>query len=354
MNRSASGQALPYMLVMMVVLIISWAMMLNVAQLLTDRMIMQNAVDNAALSAAVCKARLLNKLGQLNYLIGCALYGTEYGITNYNSYGVTGGVYGICPQVVGAADFKCFTDTQKKIGSVLDASHSGCTGMDNGSAESERIIVSIRNLVNGLIKVQDALIAQYRFEFDNPVLSANRMYKIAQRQDQINVNSKIKYIIVINPESLSLNDIVRNENGIDYCKTKSICISVPPNPITPAGIHGHAFWTADYVHERKSWLYADQESFFRNQKIIVVAGSNNDSESTKGYPVFGKWIGLSWPAISVTAAAAVYNTQGPMFTVEQKGRPSDEISPVIKAYKRAEKGGWDAHLVPVEDLGIMH
>ena len=63
------GQAMPYFFMMMVVLVLCWAMIVNIAKLVKDRMMMQNAADNAALSVAVYKARVLNKLGQLNFLM---------------------------------------------------------------------------------------------------------------------------------------------------------------------------------------------------------------------------------------------------------------------------------------------
>src|SRR3989339_34221 len=85
-KNKGSGQVMPYFLIMMVVLIISWAMLLNIAKLLRDRMVMQNAADNAAISVAVYKARVLNTLGKMNYLIACALYGGENGLLSYHEY----------------------------------------------------------------------------------------------------------------------------------------------------------------------------------------------------------------------------------------------------------------------------
>ena len=47
--RNRKGQVLPYMLIMSIVLILSWAMMLNIAKVLRDKMILQNTVDNGVL-----------------------------------------------------------------------------------------------------------------------------------------------------------------------------------------------------------------------------------------------------------------------------------------------------------------
>ena len=341
------------MLVMMVVLVISWAMMLNIAKLLSDRMILQNAADNAALSAATAKARLLNKLGQLNYLMGCALYGTAEGMTNYNSYGVTGGIYGVCLQGAGPADFQRYKDTQERIGSIFDASHNPyCTGIDKGWNESAKLITAARNLVFGMAKAQDALRYQFLSEFAVPIPSFNRIFTIAQNQEF--GKDGVDDIYVINPQSVLLEDVIRNRNGVGYCKTESFCVSVPPNPITPPGAHVHVYWAKDYIREKESWLYVDKEKFHKNLRITVLAVKKSASASGKGYPLLGKWIGIEWPEMNAVASAAVFNRRGPMFPVEERGRPSDRISPVIQSYKDAEKGGWDAQLVPAKKMGIQH
>ena len=72
------GQVLPYMLVMSIILILSWAMMLNIAKVLRDKMILQNTVDNAAISIANLSARTLNLLGQTNYLMATVLSTAGY------------------------------------------------------------------------------------------------------------------------------------------------------------------------------------------------------------------------------------------------------------------------------------
>ena len=152
-QKGSNGQAMPFFLAMIVTLIICWAMMLNIAKLLLDRMVLQNAADNAVMSVAVCKARLLNRLGQLNYLIACALYGTEEGIVNYCTFGLAGGTYARCSQV-GPGDFEVFpwNDTQQRVACIADcASHGVCSGVDYGLNSSDRFVGYIRNLVKTLI-----------------------------------------------------------------------------------------------------------------------------------------------------------------------------------------------------------
>ncbi|MDR3275013.1 MAG: hypothetical protein LBS81_03395 [Endomicrobium sp.] len=68
--KNNRGQTLYYFLIFTVILVISWAMMLNIACLIRDRIRLQNEADYIALSIATYKARVLNFLGGTNYLIG--------------------------------------------------------------------------------------------------------------------------------------------------------------------------------------------------------------------------------------------------------------------------------------------
>jgi len=76
--KNRKGQVLPYMLIMSIVLILSWAMMINIAKILRDKMILQNNVDNTAISIANLQARTLNLLGETNYLMATVLSTAGY------------------------------------------------------------------------------------------------------------------------------------------------------------------------------------------------------------------------------------------------------------------------------------
>ena len=60
------AQVLPYFLIMAMVLLISWAMLINIAKVIRDRMVLQNNLDNAVISVANLQARTLNLLGLTN------------------------------------------------------------------------------------------------------------------------------------------------------------------------------------------------------------------------------------------------------------------------------------------------
>ena len=72
------GQVLPYFLIMSMILVISWAMLINIAKVIRDRMILQNNLDNAVISVANLQARTLNLLGVTNHLIATVLSTSAY------------------------------------------------------------------------------------------------------------------------------------------------------------------------------------------------------------------------------------------------------------------------------------
>ena len=76
--NNRKGQVLPYMLVMSLILIFSWAMMVNIAKILRDKMILQNYVDNTVISVANLQARTLNLLGATNSLMATVLSTASY------------------------------------------------------------------------------------------------------------------------------------------------------------------------------------------------------------------------------------------------------------------------------------
>ncbi len=354
---------MPFFLAMIVTLIICWAMMLNIAKLVLDRMVLQNAADNAVMSVAVCKARLLNRLGQVNYLMACALYGSENGFGNYCNLGFTLPlvIYGVCFQVVpftpiAPADYELFEDTQQRVGCMGDviAKHPICPGNEFYSFHSSDTCIKkfVKGVVHMGIIVQEALKLEFKIRAN---IIAN---SIATRQ-QINSqgeNVGADYATVITPNSILLEELQRNMNGVGYCKSNVLCVSSPWCPGLPSGFHTHVFWTELEPPEKNegSWLYADRECFDKNQKIILMAVKNGNSSSNRGFPLFARWLGIEWPTITTVASARVYNRNGPMFTLETKGSPSDQISPVIRAYKDAQYGGWDAQLVPCNYMEIQH
>jgi hypothetical protein len=351
--HSQKGQAMPYFFMMMVALVMSWMMLINVGKLMTERIMMQNAADNAALSVATYRARVLNKLGRLNHTLACLLYGTEAGVSNYFYGGAFAGPYGVCSPVPVYVP-EMMVDNQQKIAAVPDIMLLGmgkcASGTSSGSDETSQTISSIRNLVKGMVTMQDAIRLPYP---GGAAVLANNIAKIQQKSaDGSDTGADNAAVIPWGGANGYKLGLLRNENGIKYFSTKTIYISVPPIPVVlPPGAHAHVWLTEEYAQEDKSWLYADKEEFYKHHKITVLATKNAGTESS--YPFAAGLFGnITWPSIQTMASAAVYTStentaDGPMFTIEENGSPGDKISPAIKAFRNAEKGGWDAHLVPL-------
>jgi len=355
---------MPYMLLMMVALVISWAMMLNIAKLLTDRMIMQNAADNAAMSVAIYQARVLNLVGRLNYYIGCTL---------------GAGVY---PYVVQMNEFD-----QHMVGCLTD-------GLDNGPELNAARYAG----ANGM-RVWTRLASNFEFALvDGYRLATYSILSgIANKQDFKDNNIKVIWPL---PMSCSIDGLQRNDNQVTYYKTVNWSIPAPCGLI-------HVVTPKEYCTENYSWYYIANEGKFANRKITAILSKDNED----GYPILGKWLGISWPSIEVTASASVYNRAGPMFPRTKSnatGVPkallpvfaancafqlnrlnnirnnaallpgpipamvatfaiggyseeatrhlttalNDKETP-IRADQDAENGGWDAHLVPAK-YGVQH
>ncbi|MFH1367820.1 MAG: hypothetical protein ABII64_01710 [Elusimicrobiota bacterium] len=356
--RNPRGQVLPYALVMLLVLIMCWAMMLNIAKLTADRMITQNAADNAAVSAAVYRARALNTLGLMNNAIGALLYGGNDAVTSfcwtYHKYCVSVGLTGLPAGAAiplfpmgglnpGDLPGEYAEDNQKKVAGYFDT---------YGSNDHLQVRL-IKTAVEQLSKTQQ-LIAKTIYPVKVRLL-ANDIGK-RQEKNRAGEYSGADLTYIARGTSLGLKT---NTNGPEYHRSKKLgwpesflikgaintLIALTGTPVEIKEIYQAERWSSG----NSSWLYADKEEFDKNHKITVIC-----ERQEKGYPLLAGWFGIKWPSIKTIAAAGTYNTAGPMFPVETNEKPSDAISPVIREYQKAEDHGWDAHLAPVKQMGILH
>ncbi len=401
MRINNKGQVLPYYLMTMMVLLVCWAMLLNMGKLLKDRIVMQNAADNAALSVAVYRARTLNLLGKANELMGTVL------------------ACGAFPMLVPLPTY----DIRYVGGSISNfpypLSDVHCRGGFENSVDYAGVN-RIRFTVRSLSNFQKALVWAY------PVQSLAVAQSIGKRQElnASNEPSGADRVLLIpghlaeslteglaSPEgifsSLSperLLGVRRNSSRITYFKTRNMGATVSR--------HYHIVLPVKWTTEDVSWYVAGNK--FHQQKIVALAVKGGSSGSNAGYPVFSSLLNVSWPSTMAVAAAATYNTKGSMipetdgtctgvpqwlmwtaaalelgqlhkmaqlakdikaipllgppaslalsgYTIYCAGETAyystkalkDDQTPVWK-YEQAEQGGWDAHLVPVGDGVIRH
>lgn len=366
-GRHPRGQAMPYMVVMMLILVMCLAMMFNIAKLTTDRMIMQNAADNAAVSCAVYRARVLNTLGLMNYAIGTLLYGGKDPVTaycwTYHEYAVTTGARGF-PKGFAIPLFPMgglnprdlpgayAADNQREIAGYLDI-YSDMAGSNNHLQ-----VQLIKTAVDSLSRAQDTLAHTVY-----PLNLRRLAFEIGKRQDICgNGNYAAADIThVMQGASLGLNT---NKNGVIYHKSEKLdylrsaavklavntLLALAGSPVDIKEVYRAARWSAG----KSSWLYAEKNEFDRNHKIVVISLKKPDSDSNDGYPLFADWFDIEWPFITTIASAGSYNTAGAMFPCEESKTPSDRISAVLREYSKASGNGWDAHLIPVQQKGVIH
>jgi len=289
--KKQSGQALPYFMAMLVVLVLCWAMIMNIAKLLHDRMMMQNAADNAAQSVAIYQARVLNVVGYMNYKIAEAIAGGAFPVLTpiklYNQ------------QYVGHADDSI---CKKPSGLFAYSTH-----------EESSHVSGLRNLITGLAMAQQSVIDAY------PVDAQFIANDIASRQEY-NSSKETTGADLAMVVPATIGGIKKNNQSIKYFST----IVYEVNWVSVSGLslkkkHAHIFlpgkgFNDPWREDNMSWYYIDDKDAFSKRKVTVMAIKKGNSDSNKGYPLMGNLFGLTgWPEITTKASAAVYNPRGPMF-----------------------------------------
>lgn len=359
-KKNISGQALPYFMMMMVALVLCWAMMINIAKLLKDRMVAQNAADNAALSCAVHQARMMNMLARINKAMAEIFYNetvyVQTGFPLFGSIGAGGGNYGICgilPVIPQKAGKYALANNVSKIAAIADiiAGMTKCNfGRDCPGKANQKIKAGINSII---ARVNLMVTAQTTISKIGPAFSGTIARDVAKRQE---FNSKDEPTGPTVPQrpfginSLSAN-LKKNRQKIEYYEATHSWFSIPPVPIVkPDGQHGHWVLSKRIGEIDASWRYGKEDSFHR-KRIILRVVKDADDPSNKGYPFLGKWFGIEWPKIHAIAAAAYYNPESASFVLKSENKSEYKK---IEENIEAESGGWHAQLVPLGIVGILH
>ena len=396
------GQVLPYMLVMTIVLILSWAMMLNIAKVLRDKMILQNTVDNAAISIANLSARTLNLLGQTNYLMATLLSTAGYPESLTFDTLLSAIPKAIRDKVEG---FLIYTprlyvpsfSTNKICGSMIPGHFCDykCGGINTQYSGVKHLRETIQTIQN----FQDLLVTNYALQY-LPLLASfwkDDMQIIVMpsrfAKNITNFNFGNFGLIDIKPKAWL--GIKKNSKKIKYYKTKNYCFNIE-------AVHAHFVGAEEYKTDEYSW-YVQDENFYDKKFIAFGRKSLN-----KNYPLFKRVFDITMPSLIAISAAGIYNVKDPMlpeketvytganlaiatlssFTLLAKqskmlitlanevsaipligwaiatvvyGLEADMITvatynfyqaqndkqtPIYK-YNKAKDGGWDSHLVPL-------
>jgi len=178
--------------------------------------------------------------------------------------------------------------------------------------------------------------------------------EIGKRQE-IGANDNKTGADIIIPLNTCALGLLPNKQTIDFCGTDQVFVSIPAVWPWP-GLHAHIAFTESVGTVDKTWYFADRNKFFK-KKITVIAVKNSDSGSNKGYPLFGDWIGITWPSMQTVASACYYNKSGPGNVLYTNPSSGDVHETHVRDsfYESRDHGGkWQAHLVPVNQFAIMH
>lgn len=294
MKTGQKGQILPFYFICILVICMFWFTLVNVAKLLKDRIMVQNAADNAVVSIAIMRARALNQLGFINALLGIPVVGL-----GLSSGGITH-VWWISDfkGKLGVPDFKKAKDAKKCIENII------------------RYQRTIRKTYGG-----------------GTAYLVGR--KIAKSQEIAANGRKTGADSIFIKSGLSLR-LKPNKGDIFYWGTSYIPTPKGPIPIPVPPI-------SSYYRKRDTerWLEQDEDNFYKQKTTLVAV---KQAGSSPGYPLGGKVLGFNkWFDVNAIASAGVYNTKGPMFPEKDEER----FLSIILEYKDAKDGGWEAHLVPV-------
>lgn len=298
--KNEKGQIIVFVALSILSLAMFWMMLINIGKMVKDRIMMQNAADCAAQTAACIRARALNIIGSANALLGLPV--VTLGIPEF--------VWWPCP----------------KPHFFLGIFPKPC---DHKAKEAKAFIGAI-------IKSQEEINKAYGGGW-----AWIQATNVARRQELNHKGEACGADRIIPLDSFSLR-LYRNRGDIWYWGT--IWVKTPgytgPVPVPPIlkGIR---------VRNGKRWY--EQDTDFHKKKMRIIAYKGSSSISNRNYPLGKKFFNLNkMPAISTIAAARPYNTVGPMFP--KKGQnyglaASKEFLPFF-----LKKKGWDAQLVPVGKL----
>ncbi|MDR2860883.1 MAG: hypothetical protein LBV66_03510 [Elusimicrobiota bacterium] len=354
--KNNSGQTLYYFLVFIMILVISWAMVLNIAKLIRDRMIMQSKADNIALSIAVHKARTMNFVGACNYLIGSIL------------------AIGTKPEIV-----QIPTLSTKGVAAFPFGDYKG----NSTNKALDKDVAMMKSVVDGLQTAQetamishllyhDALMVEYLSDPDYKLIiypTAVPTKSNAEKYFGLKRNKKgITYLKTVNTEPRPYPHIVYNPFPLKDItdliteKLSGAVISVmeklgmDPENIIKNALNLSSGFMKEKVYKKSdySWYITDEN--FSDQKVQVVLLK---PAKDKNRPLFSKLLKIKYPTMAAFSAASIYNVDGTMFPSKESdliGKPDTEV--LLAATTTAQSAIFIAQMVtkdstPYKILSIL-
>lgn len=265
-----------YFAILCLIILISWAMMLNIAKVITQRMELQNKADNVALSIAVDRARTMNIVAAMNYLIGVAF------------------VLGNWPAVVQTPMYD--------IG-WTGAYYRGDMGTTNGNRNAD--VKRLRSIIVSFQNIQKAAIF------------GHNEYVMFKAASLVNDDGLFPVIMPLGVTAAGLG-LKRNTRKATFETTYNLSI---------LGVHG-VYPGGQAATLNETWFISTKDIY--KQKIYVTLIKYQSG----GIWSLAKLFGSTKPNVYAYSAAAIYNTKGTMFPSGESaitGLPNAEVALIIEA-----------------------
>ncbi|MGM0440876.1 MAG: TadE/TadG family type IV pilus assembly protein [Elusimicrobiota bacterium] len=320
LKRDCRGQMLIIGAFSIFSLVLFWYTMINVGMLVRNRIQVGNAADNAALTGAVARARVLNLIGALSGQLAVKL--------SLDSY--------FSPKFVWP----------------FDGQICGCSCKDTNDTRAENIKDAVDTITPMIDSLMDA-------ETDDPMRGYGQA--LARRaalrtlrsveEDQFSgimpfIMSRFPvgdvYIQATEWDGLNLS---REELDIKIYPTKVMCEPCGSPPSCQCCEYWPAIGKEIVPDNLDSWAYIEDEEAFKDSL-------SQTWEVSKNTEFFGNIFGednVGW--VTSESRAVVYNTEvgdkgdGPMFTTTTPNDSCSTSDPIYSYYDAAKGGGWRAKLV---------
>jgi len=285
-NRNEKGQIAVMMVLSVLSLAMMWMMAVNMGKLVSDRIMMQNAADSSAYTAATLKAQSLNQLGFYNNSLAGML------------------VFSDLASAIGLGNVKICWFPYLNSQAAYAAYQSASTLLD------------MLNVSSGIYILKEAL-------------------SVARRQRIVNGSSDGADWIIPgsmlsfnNPLDFVSSGLTRKKESVHFCNT--VIIYGVPVPVPGS------------QKKVKTWFYHKYDT---GPRASVVTAVKRYSKADF-LPMGRKFFGISkMPTIYTVAAARPYNPKGSMFPVGEGGKAVGVIAKYVKG-----ANGWKAQLVPAGSL----
>lgn len=249
--KDEKGQILPFVALTLLALVMFWMTVVNVGKMVRDRIMLQNAADAAAQSAACVKAKALNSIGKINALLGIPVF------------------------TLGWPEFVWWPYINHNVPKFII----------QGLTISQNILYFLSGL------------AAYRIAHvvarENGADGIDALLILSSREREFFIDGSIKRY-----------SLKRNKGTVIYWDTKIVYVYGIPVPIPSPP---HEYKNAGRWFE----LNEDEDKIHNALKVTVVAVK----KAERGFFPLGKTLlGIEeMPEIRAKASARVYNTRGPMF-----------------------------------------